>query len=265
MTDLKNRTAIVTGASRGIGPRTARALALAKEGATVVPGPRSAEALERPMSEPPASSESAPPTTGTTIRSWARWYDSVSWVMSLGRGGIRRDALEAVGLSEGETLLDIGCGTGTLALQACDIVREAGRVVGVDASPEMIAVARKKVARQGRTVDLRVAAAEALPFTDAEFDCVVSTFVFHHLPNELRRDVLREVYRVLRPGGRVAIVDFAGGGGPALHRMLALILGGHTDAAPTELTQELERAGFMEVRQTENRGIAFALADRPAD
>lgn len=255
MKDLKNRPAIVKGASRGIDPHSARERA--QEGATA--------ALERPMSEPPASSESAPRTKGVTIRSWARWYDSVSWVMSLGRGGIRRDALEAVGLSEGEALLDIGCGTGTLALQACDIVREAGRVVGVDASPEMIAVARKKVARQGRTVDLRVAAAEALPFAEAEFDRVVSTFVFHHLPNDLRRDVLREVYRVVRPGGRVAIVDFAGGRGPAFHRLLARILGGHTQAAPSELTQELERAGFMAARQTENRGVTFALADRPAD
>ena len=84
----------------------------------------------------------APSTRGRTIRWWARFYDLFSWAMSLEQEpAIRRKALEVARLSPGHHFLDIGCGTGTLALAAWRRLQPEGKVVGIDASPEMIEIA----------------------------------------------------------------------------------------------------------------------------
>jgi ubiquinone/menaquinone biosynthesis C-methylase UbiE len=75
----------------------------------------------------------------------------------------------------GESVLDVGCGTGSLAIAARRRLGTDGKVFGIDASPEMIARATSKVARAGISVSFRVAVAEALPFPDAQFDVVLST------------------------------------------------------------------------------------------
>jgi ubiquinone/menaquinone biosynthesis C-methylase UbiE len=148
-------------------------------------------------------------TTGIVLHK-ARLYDAFLWLVSLGRERSHREkTLDLVSLKPGESVLDIGCGTGTLAIAAKGRVGPSGRVYGVDASPEMLARARKKADKAGTEVSFKNGIVEALPFPDCQFDVVLSTVMLHHLGRDARRQCAQEVRRVLKPGGRVLAVDFA--------------------------------------------------------
>src|SRR3982751_1460525 len=92
--------------------------------------------------------ETAPDTQGRTIR-WAGHYDLVVKLLTLGKERkLRAETIQLAAVSKGESVLDVGCGTGTLTLLAKAEAGESGKVYGIDASPEMIAVARQKAAQQ---------------------------------------------------------------------------------------------------------------------
>ena len=102
-------------------------------------------------------------------------------------------------------LVDLGCGTGRFL----DFVKQAWPrlpVVGIDLSEAYIRHARRHLKRRART-DFVVANAEAIPVPDASCDAVTSIFMLHELPPDVRRSVIREAARVLRPGGRLILVD----------------------------------------------------------
>jgi demethylmenaquinone methyltransferase/2-methoxy-6-polyprenyl-1,4-benzoquinol methylase/phosphoethanolamine N-methyltransferase len=186
--------------------------------------------------------------------------------MSLGRAGaIRRETVDLAGIEDGEAILDVGCGTGALTFAARD--RAPSSVIrGIDASPEMIDVARRKSNRKKARIDFQVAAIEALPFPDGEFDIVLSSFMLHHLPADVKRAGLHEVRRVLKPGGRLAVVDFAGGahGGFVGHLLSAARHGHHHEGAG--LGEILREAGFSEVqtKTLKSRSLLFALGRKDA-
>lgn len=150
----------------------------------------------------------APPTEGLLIRQ-ARFYDLRVGLMFLGRlGSLRKLSLDLAALRPGDHVLDVGCGTGALALRAARRVGPTGIVWGIDAAPEMVEVARVKARRRRNAARFQVAAVERMPFPDASFDVVLSSLMMHQLPGELRLRALAEIKRVLRPGGRVLLVDF---------------------------------------------------------
>jgi ubiquinone/menaquinone biosynthesis C-methylase UbiE len=151
----------------------------------------------------------APATRGITIR-WARFYDLMLAAGTLGREHAMRERLvDLAELREGERVLDVGCGTGTLTMSAKRRVGASGEVCGVDAAVEMVARARHKSAAAGLEIEFRAAVAESLPFVDASFDAVLTCLMLHHLPPDLREVALREMRRVLRPAGRLLVVEFA--------------------------------------------------------
>src|SRR5262245_24147487 len=125
-------------------------------------------------------------------------------------GAFRAKLIDLARLKPGDTVLDVGCGTGTLAIAAKRRVGPTGTVYGLDASPEMIARATKKARKAGTEVVFRNELVEAIPFPDAHFDAVLSTLMLHHLPRKARRQCASEMRRVLKPGGRVLAVDFGG-------------------------------------------------------
>lgn len=152
--------------------------------------------------------ETAPHTHGSVIE-WAARYDLVAWLFTHGRERqLREEMIALAGLRAGEAVLDIGCGTGTLAIAAARHVAPPGCVRGIDASAPMIARARRKAVKAGVDVDFQVAFAEKLPFPDGLFDVVLSTLMLHHLARTTRDACAREVGRVLKSGGRVLAVDF---------------------------------------------------------
>jgi len=183
-------------------------------------------------------------------------YDLASNLLSFGRAGRMRKAIIALaGLRQGEDVLDVGCGTGTLAILARQVVGPTGSVHGIDPAPRMIAAARRKAKRQGALVDFQPGAIEALPFADHSFNIVLSSFMLHHLPDDVKRKGLSEVRRVLKTGGRFFAVDFRKEGF-SLHDLVAHVLGAHhgPEADVAKVGPLLEQAGFHDIR-TEPTGF----------
>lgn len=106
-------------------------------------------------------------------------------------------------------MLEIGCGTGNLAL----LVKRMGpqlEVVGLDPDPKALALAGRKARRAGLTLEFDRGFADTLPYPDGTFDRVLSSLMFHHLEADQRIASLREVLRVLRPGGSLHLMDLGG-------------------------------------------------------
>ena len=159
---------------------------------------------------------SAPETAGLTIH-WASRYDLLSRFLGLGvdsRGS--RMIVEMAKIMAGDKVLDVGCGTGALTLTAARQAGPAGAVMGIDASPQMIAVARQKAAHAGSGANFEVGLVERITYPEASFDVVISRLVIHHLPDDLKRLAFGEIFRVLKPGGRVFLADFAPPSNPIL-------------------------------------------------
>jgi ubiquinone/menaquinone biosynthesis C-methylase UbiE len=144
-------------------------------------------------------------TRGHTLGS-PRAYDAFVNMFFLGRRRATFESLvHAAGVKPGQRVLDVGCGTGYFAGLLASAVGADGRVVGIDASPEMIEYA---VRERGRAnCQFEAGTAEALSFPAEQFDVVVSSLFMHHLPADLQPTALTEMHRVLRPGGTVLIVE----------------------------------------------------------
>lgn len=161
----------------------------------------------------------------------------------------RRQVLEALNLAAGEHVLDIGSGPGLLAHDMAAAVGPRGGVCGIDVSGAMIAMASKRCAAQP-WVEFRTADAMQLPYPDNSFDVAVSTQVFEYVPDI--PGALRELHRVLRPGGRAAILD-SDYGSLVIHtedsERMARVLAAWDEHfvhahLPRMLSRELREAGF---------------------
>ncbi len=136
-----------------------------------------------------------------------RQYDAFVNLFFLGRRRSSFATLQRIaGVKAGDQVLDVGCGTGYFARMLAGTVGADGLVVGVDASAEMIRYASDQV-RNAQNCSFQLGTAESLSFSDARFDVVVSSLFIHHLPEDLQLDALKEMWRVLRPGGTVLIAE----------------------------------------------------------
>ncbi len=115
--------------------------------------------------------------------------------------------IEQAHIQPGQRVLDLGCGTGTLAIMAKQSQPKA-EVLGLDADPEMLKNAHIKRDEQKLDVKFDVGFTNELPYPDASFDRVLSSIMIHHLKTPDKEKTAREVFRVLKPGGELHIIDF---------------------------------------------------------
>jgi ubiquinone/menaquinone biosynthesis C-methylase UbiE len=187
---------------------------------------------------------------------------------------IKRRVLECAAIASGEQVLDVGCGTGTLAVAAARAAPGV-RVTGLDADGSILARARRKAAAAGLEIALDRGTSTALPYGDAGFDVVLATLFFHHLRDDAKRDTAAELVRVLRPGGRVVVADVGRPHDPlmrlAVRATVQLLDGVATTAANVrgELPEVLAGAGLRAVTvrhriRTPTGSYEIITADHPA-
>jgi len=134
-------------------------------------------------------------------------YDLANEVLSLGiHRRWRRSLVKRAGLPSGAAVLDCATGTGDLAFEFARAVGPNGKVTGIDFCEPMLVGAREKAAQSGLAVELRQADAQQLPFGDASFDLASIAFGIRNVDDPRR--CLREMARVVRPGGQVWVLEF---------------------------------------------------------
>lgn len=177
------------------------------------------------------------------------------------------EVIARAGLKVGDSVLDLGTGTGAVAERAAPIVGLKGQVVGIDISPDMVAVARKRMVAQGiRNVSLREGRAESLSDDDDAFDAVLSSLSLMYVIDRLA--AAREIARVLRPGGRLIAAVWAGPEQCDIVRFQQTAgrfagpppvpaVGPGALADPTELLRQLADAGLEARVETKILGFEF--------
>jgi ubiquinone/menaquinone biosynthesis C-methylase UbiE len=198
------------------------------------------------------------------------FYDAFTNILTLGHMGMLRSmTVDLAQLKPGEKVLDVGCGTGGVTIPAKQRIGKTGHAAGIDPAPEMIAVARKKAARAELEIDFRVGVIESLPYADSSFDVVTSSLMMHHLPHELQVKGLAEIYRVLKPGGRVFIADMLRLSKSLHDRLFATLTlhGGRVERfGIQDLPKTVEEAGFENVQLLKESflTIGFMRAMKPS-
>jgi demethylmenaquinone methyltransferase/2-methoxy-6-polyprenyl-1,4-benzoquinol methylase/phosphoethanolamine N-methyltransferase len=204
-------------------------------------------------------------TEGHTIHSWAKYYDKLVGIISLGRERRFREAtLNLVEITPGMNVLDVGCGTGSLSVAAKQKMGIEGKVAGIDPSSNMIKLAQEKAEKVGVEIDFQVGVIEKIEFPDNQFDLVLSSLMMHHLPDELKLSGLQEVHRILRPNGTLLIVELD----PSAFSLATLIHGSSSQlsSALENIRRYLQAAGFVSVEsgRLKFRGFSYIKCKRPA-
>lgn len=140
------------------------------------------------------------------FRSLTRFYDPLlRWVLR--EQMFKRELIRQARIVPRQTVLDLGCGTGTLTMMVKQAVPEA-EVHGLDPDDDALAISADKAARMKVVVRFRKGTATALPFADGVFDRVLSSLMFHHLGSDDKRLAFGEIRRVLAPGGEIHLADW---------------------------------------------------------
>jgi ubiquinone/menaquinone biosynthesis C-methylase UbiE len=190
-------------------------------------------------------------------RDWCLpFYDP--FVKLLGGDKARRALLGQAALRPGQRVLDVGCGTGTLAILIKQVHPDV-EVVGIDPDPKALLRAKRKAARERIGIQFDQGFGGDLPYPEASFDRVFSSFMFHHLPADEKGKTLRAVRRRLKSGGELHLLDFEGPEDHA-HGFLARLFHSHEqlkDNSESQVVSLMRQAGFADAKRTGGRTTLF--------
>ena len=204
-----------------------------------------------------AHHQGSPATRGATLHN-ASQYDFHTRLMGLGVNQANsKMIIKMANIKLGDKVLDVGCGSGNLTLTAKGYAGGSGFVYGIDASPEMIDVARRNAKQTGIDAMFDVALIEKLPFGNSTFDVVTSRLVMHHLPDDLKQQAMAEIFRVLKPGGTIFLTDFQTPTNPVLARLISMLIGhpAMMQSKVSSLIPILEQAGFANIASGRTRSV----------
>lgn len=175
-------------------------------------------------------------------------YDAYMKKITLGREHLLRETtVNLAQVKPGESILEIGCGTGTLTLAAKRKAGASGKAFGIDIIPGMIKISQEKAAQANENIQFQIGSIDNIPFPENQFDVVMCSFMIFHMSENTRRKGIAEIYRVLKPGGRLLVLDLAM---PTqlLSRLIAKILfGGFLQHELQELLPLMETSGFSDI------------------
>ena len=193
-----------------------------------------------------------------------RLYDRISGFYDLfafPEGKYRDRALELLNIMEGETVLEIGFGTGHALVKMAELVGEEGKVYGIDISSGMLEVSKRRLQKAGLLdrVELHLGDAANLPYDDGKFDAVFMSFTLELFDTPQIPRVLAEVKRVLKPSGRLGVVSMSKGEGLVVrvYEWLHERFPKYLDCRPIYLSDTVRNAGFVVVH--EEKGRIFGL------
>lgn len=183
-------------------------------------------------------------------------FDPVVAVVSRERT-FKRLVIEHAAIRAGESVLDLGCGTGTLAIMA-QRDQPAATYHGLDADPSILDRARAKARSADAPVAFANGFADDLPYEPASFDVVLTTLFFHHLDDPTKRATATEILRVLEPGGRLVVADLGRPHDP----LMRLAVGATVQLLDGRTTTSLNVAGGLPDLLRDAGFEAVEIADR---
>jgi len=175
-------------------------------------------------------------------------YDSYMRNITFGREHVLRETtLDLADVKPGESVLEVGCGTGTLTLAAKRRTGQLGKVFGIDIIPGMIELSQRKAAQAGEEVTFQLGSIDNIPFLADQFDIVMCSFMIFHMSEAVRRKGIAEIYRVLKPQGRLLVLDLALPTHPVPRAIAKMFLGRMLEHDLRELLPIMDAAGFSAV------------------
>jgi len=189
-------------------------------------------------------------------------YDSYMSKVTFGRERIlREETVRLAQVQPGDCVLEVGCGTGTLTLAAKRQAGPSGQVFGIDIIPGMVAASQRKAAQAREDITFQVGSMNDIPFPANQFDVVMCSFMIFHMSEATLRKGITEVYRVLKPQGRLLVLDMALPAQPLQRFIAQKLFGDMLQHDLHELLPLMEAAGFSntEIAQAKFRVMGLPV------
>jgi ubiquinone/menaquinone biosynthesis C-methylase UbiE len=176
-------------------------------------------------------------------------YDSYMKKMYMGRENkLRKMTVNYAQVKPGDSVLEVGCGTGTLTLEAKRQAGPTGKVFGIDIIPGMIEVCQKKAAHANLDVTFQLGSIDSIPFPDNHFDVVICSFMIFHMSEARMQKGIADIYRALKPHGRLFVIDVTMPVKPISKMIVGLLFKGMDKYDLRKLSPLMEKSGFSDVK-----------------